>query len=392
MTFTIRVRDAFILALLTAFLLLAFIGIYHQYTAEDGWTVADWLINYQQGFVRRGLPGTLITGLAMLSGLKPGLFVLFTQAILYFTFAALFFLLIKARQIPFWFWLLLLSPATLLFSIYDDGPVGKKELLYLCLLTVYVFSARGVSFRPIIAPWLWGGISLLATLSHELFFFYTPYFLWASIILKKENPTAIKTAIAILLSSLLTILVIYVHGQKIDGNITCQQLTGLGMSRNICNGILSYPFNDFNSALTNTLRVASEYHYYSYYLIAIVLSLFPLLFSRKLHNNGKNIYLTLALSLTFSIPLFVAAIDWGRWINIHAMSVLIVSTLFLPKAPSLPITHYQENEQKLARKLWHHSARKIAATLVISSYALSWSIPHCCEKHLSYGIFSLIKI
>lgn len=389
MTSPLRAHDKLILALLTLFLLLSISDIYQQYRADDGWTVADWLINYRQGFVRRGLPGTLFTDLSTLTGSKPGLFVFCTQAILYLAFVILLFLLIKDRHIPFWYWLLLLSPATLLFSVYDDGPVGKKEILYLVLLAGYVFASKRALSRNKSAPLAWAALSLLATLSHELFFFYTPYFFWASIILKKEHPALPKQAIAIFLASLLAISLIYVQGQKIDGSGTCRQLVGLGMNSNICNGILSYPFSDFKSAYANTLRVASEYRYYSSYLTAAFITLFPLLFVGMRQGSIKKFAVALSISLVLSMPLFISAIDWGRWINIHAMAVLIVSTLFLPHTDSSTLAPISQQEGGPGSNSWTHGARRIAALFIIVGYALSWSMPHCCEKHLGHGIFSL---
>ena len=69
------------------FLLLTFIttvaGAYANYLKHNRWSIGDWLINYQGGFVRRGLSGELFYTLSQITHINPGFFAFLFQIVFY---------------------------------------------------------------------------------------------------------------------------------------------------------------------------------------------------------------------------------------------------------------------------------------------------------------------
>ena len=68
-------------------------SIVRQVAAAASWghgsfEMTEWLINYSGGFVRRGLPGTLIGTLSEATGLRANLIVIITSLACYLTLAA----------------------------------------------------------------------------------------------------------------------------------------------------------------------------------------------------------------------------------------------------------------------------------------------------------------
>ena len=95
--------------------------------------------------------------------------------------------------------------------------------------------------------------------------------------------------------------------------------------------------------------------------------------------NLKKFFAVFAVLLLFTTPMFVYAVDWGRWINIHFMLLLFTSTLLLDKL--------QIGEEKLTgfppiSACWigqTPGVRKAAAMVIFIlalSYCVLWSMPH----------------
>jgi hypothetical protein len=89
-----------------------------------GFRVGDWLVNYEDGFVRRGLLGSPILWAATTFSTRPEWIVLSLQAGLYALLFVLLFLLARPRRPNIWVLAFLFSPAALLFPLYDEAVIG----------------------------------------------------------------------------------------------------------------------------------------------------------------------------------------------------------------------------------------------------------------------------
>ena len=139
--------------------------------ASAGFRVGDWLVNYEGGFVRRGLPGTPIISAATALATRPEWIVLALQAALYAVFFLLLLALVRERRPSIWFLAFLLSPAALLFPLYDEAVIGRKDVLFFAAFALYAWWMPRPASRWASAAAF--GLGAAVTLAHEMFFFFT---------------------------------------------------------------------------------------------------------------------------------------------------------------------------------------------------------------------------
>lgn len=102
---------------------------------------SEWLINYSQGFIRRGLPGSLLLFLKSRANLDPYPIVKYLNYIIFVLFSGLYLVKIyDLKERLNWQNLLvfLFLPSLLLFSIYNPTVIGRKEFLFFLLLIFHL--------------------------------------------------------------------------------------------------------------------------------------------------------------------------------------------------------------------------------------------------------------
>jgi hypothetical protein len=77
-------------------------------------------------------------------------------------------------------------------------------------------------------------------------------------------------------------------------------------------------------------------------------------------------------ALASSVPLFVIAIDWGRWLAIHATLMTVVGTQFLPERGMRP---YRPSAS------WR-TALSLSTGALILTTMFTWGVKHCCRSTL----------
>lgn len=354
--------------------------IYERAAGCNGWTVGDWLINFDGGFVRRGLGGYLILAISDVIQLKANFTVAVLQGIFFLAYIIILGKLIYSKNINRWFLLMLLSPATLLFPVLDSSTAGRKEVLLFCLFAVYILYLHK---RPQIsktAVFAFSFCLLVGTFFHELVFFYSPYFIFAAYLKSDIHKTAFhfSKALLVVAGSFLAIIPVYLFGQTINGAVICEGLLERGLLIDICKGVLEFPQN------FDTVSFFKEKGYFLPYTFAFVLGLLPFFLfinnSKNLPVKKQTIFWASLICLLFSLPLFVLAIDWGRWINIHLMLLLFTFTLLLnnntlpqPEKRDIDLTAYVKNAFLIA---------------ISACYILLWYVPGCCNPDLLQHNFS----
>ena len=325
-------KNKYILPIISSFLILILILIslvlYDDAKKCDGYVIADWLVNFQAGFVRRGLGGYLIICLSDFINLKPNFTVLIIQIIFYIGYTLVLYFLIRKKEINIWFLILLLSPVTLLFPLLSD-TIGRKEIILFFLFGLYILCLNKKKANSFFTIFLFSFALMVATLFHELIFFYTPYFILAAYLQSKidQMPLQFKKIILIPLGSFLVMLPLFLFGKHINGSAICSGLIERGLSDNICKGLFMWPedFNVWNYSIAKG--------YYLSYSISFLLGLVPFIIYLKLASvkliTFKKIGGAFFFLFLFTLPLFIASIDWGRWLNIHFVMLLFISTFFL---------------------------------------------------------------
>jgi len=345
-----------------------------------GFRVGDWLVNYESGFVRRGLLGSPIISAATALGARPEWIVLSLQAALYALLFVLLFLLARRKRTNVWFLAFLFSPAALLFPLYDEAVIGRKDVLFFVAFALYAWwMPRPGSRRASAAAFALGAA---VTLAHEMFFFFTPYF-FAMRLLQAEvrlqaDLRRFAPELSLFCGALVALLLVVTIGADMHGAAQCAGLLARGFDRDLCSGIMEYPVTTIGESLHETAVTVRAEHYLRDYPIAAALAALPLVpfFGSVRRRVSRTAALGVLAALVFTLPLFALVIDWGRLLNIHAMAISVLTAAFVLDERTEPGSAFG------VRPAW----LRIAIVLIIGLYLTGWSIRHCCEAPLGGGL------
>jgi hypothetical protein len=357
------------------------IEIIHFAKEAHPWIVGDWAINYSQGFIRRGVVGELVRQLAALSrlpwiGIIAAIQILSYGSILWCTYG-----LLKQSSYIRWIFFLL-SPATFLFPLYsNDGGYRKEILFYAFLLGL---SAVCLSRRHRPGP---GTFALLSApvfsgalvLAHEGLFAYFPYYVALALVLARHKSRRYRYALALLpvLSGLIAVTFsIHSPGSVAMSQGICRSLGPVAQTTTLCHGaiaLLGASAHAWHEVVVWHIRESS---YFKIYGTTAVLASLPFVFyilGRRDQWRHRPFVLSVVVlptvAMLTSLPLFFVAVDWGRFIHMHAMSVFIVILAYEAAASN-------DNPQPL-----RHTPRPWPAGLlflVAAVYMTTWTLPHCC--------------
>ncbi len=340
----------------------------------NGWTPGDWLVNYEGGFVRRGLPGELILQAAhgihlspiLLGSLVPLLF----YSLLYLAIWQLYRL--SSGDLPTF--AALVSPATLAFPILDPTGAFRKELIFLLALAwLLLWLARGrvsdgrlIAYLTVVGP--------VAILSHEGLLPYLVYLVGALAVALRNPRRVLRVAALPLLATAGTLLAVLHHrGSAAEERIICRSLGPTPPV--VCSGSIAYLANGTDVARSDVLRNVHAYHYLFFYPLLALLAALPLAAmayklsrDRRLRPDLRVIAVTTLLAFLASLPLFLYAMDWGRWIYIHVISVFLLLLFVEIRAYLTAPVAISAGVKEVAYPSW------ILVALLL--YATCWNIPH----------------
>jgi len=298
-------------------LLLVLLSIQYGVKIYDGghaWKTADWLIHYDAGIVRRGFMGTLFLFLS-------DAFSVPVQWICYFFqvsfLGMLAFFVLKAfyrfHLVPhsiYWLW----APAFIfLFWINHTTTSFRKEiLLYIAL----VFTLKAF-VRTFHRHFYWLGVIsfLVAGLSHESAIFFLPFFLFPIVdysLREKKEWWFIFWHLLPLVVSALLILSFALYFSATESHIyqICHALDRFHLRKDFCDGAIKWLQYDAVYGHQKVLELG--WQVWLNYLLLLGLAFLPILLLKRdtLFNR------LLVCALLCALPLFLIAIDYGRWISI----------------------------------------------------------------------------
>lgn len=334
---------------------------------QSPWILGDWLINYQDGgFKRRGLSGSFLFFLQDITGISLVYIVYAVQLFFYLLFFLNFYRLLSNKLIPPEYFILIFTPVTLLFLFNDIYALGRKEIILLALFTLSALWHSEKNYTRF--KFLFVLLSLfIFAFWHELFFFYVPYFIIlhtshtkSKLDSSKENLSQfIKICSLYGIAVLLPIILIFFFGTEINNGKSSEILYQRGIS-SIEGGIFTW-----NKSAIQYIKL--RFKDYLLYAIPFFYGSILVFFYVKEYTQVNILYL-IAFAIFFSFPLFIMAIDWGRWLFIHFTLILILlSSLLSPKDET------QENSFLLNLGLTN---KKSYYLMLFSILNLMFTMPH----------------
>jgi hypothetical protein len=311
--------------------------------------------------------GEICRRLYLLASIDPVTAVIAVKALCYALLCAALLIVVIRRTIGAIELALFISPAALPFEIYDPLGSGRKEIVLLAVFAIYVLAdllapANEGQFWERWRFWFLLVALPILTLVHEGLFFFFPFFL-AYEALKRGVRREEMLMFGIPLSAAAVVFLtsaIY-RGDSGISAAMCSSLRSMSLNPELCGG-----------------AIAALEHYDVYidgwdltrFLMLGGLTFGPLLWyaTRVLDSTRhRRTALAIVLAMGFTLPLYVLSEDWGRWMHIATMLILMI------------VIACKEGSVRLPRK---HPALAIASFVAACLYVIAWQLPHWIHSQL----------
>ena len=287
---------------------------------DDPFLIGDWLINFEGGFVRRGLVGQLIVATNLGVETTTALIqVLMISSSVLLLVACLWMLWLSKPILP---WaIVILSPAFLLFPFLSFSGAYRKELLALSALSLMALGVRK-SARSLV--WIGLIIFALSSVTHEALILALPSVIWlvflarSRLIITRREATSAVGLVA--LAAMWTGATVVAGSQAYDQSADiCASVVDQGFSPHTCSGSIAFLADSPALAIERVQLLLPDAWPHP---ILLVLALVPLLLV-----GFVTLYWRLALVQVLAIvPLYAIGTDYGRWIY-FAVGLLSICAL-----------------------------------------------------------------
>ena len=304
----------FALTLLSIYYLAA-VNVVPTYNA-----MTEWVINYQGGFVRRGLIGELVFQISNLFNLNLRFTFLIFQSFFYLIFYYLIYDLLKNINPNYFVVLAIFSPVFVIFPLAELEALGRKEILMFIVLLIsiklyfYYFNNNLLLiFISTVFP--------ILILTHEAVIFYSFFFISLILITKQNiNKLYFFKLFVFSLPSLISIYFVYFYPHSIEETEKmCQELNKIGEQCGLAAAFISKRID------THIAEVNWETIHVLRYIFIFIAGFFALIYLSSKSKLNKNLINPFFVNKTFllhfiilivpTLSMFVIAVDTGRWTN-----------------------------------------------------------------------------
>ena len=371
----------------------AILNIFHSSISFD-WTFQDWLINYEGGFVRRGLSGEIISRISnffvgetkqLYFDIQIHFTYFYILSILCLIFYVLLFNFLKKEKLNVHNLFIILSPLSISFIIYNFGAIGRKEILFFIIFLLFIFLLSSIKKRELSIFFLIIFFPLVLLLHEGLIFFISAFLVIFLFEINTFNKKFILSTVLIfvLLSFGVFILTVIFKGNSAQVEAICLSLS-------------SYPLEDCFGlsaigTLSNSHTLEHEFNilwhrifedkYLFYYPIFAIIAFYPLIknsfkycFNVSVVNKIYKLNFSTIAIIYFvnSLPLYIFAHDWGRWLYINYI-LLMITFFYLKRVNKI----YPKNSRKFELITDNQNyLKKILLSIVLIFYSTGLSVSY----------------
>jgi len=344
--------------------------------------IGDWLINYQGGFIRRGLPGEIIFWAAKAIHVQPAWFVFAVTVCFYLLFQIFVFRMTRTLHWTYALIALMVSPATLAFEYLNPAVGLRKEVLLFLTLSWIVSSTRIRHMNLGALSAVLTVASVVMVLSHESLLFYFPYIVAGLIVRFNDFRKALQAAVVPAIGTGLAAIEVVLHpgNHRIAAQVCSSiggQLEPFGVfDGKPCSGAIVWLEETLPQAHALTWQYVRSFHFYRAYSVLAVLAFVPvLLLLRRIYARSSErlafhaVVGSALASMLATVVLFYGAMDWGRWIHIHAVCLmLLLMSLFRDQ-------EVRDKEEHTTPSIARPIGRRMMVAAMIFAYATLWTLP-----------------
>ena len=360
---------------------LIFFGIFFLYSKHDvgnDSSLSDWLINYEGGFVRRGLIGELITNFSSILSLKLRDSILIFQLVFFLSYYFLIILFCKNLVQNRLVILAIFSPIFILYPVAEIEALGRKELVIFTIFLSYLFFdiknfQVQLTYKLLLFP-----ISIL-TWEPIIFFFSFIFLIDLFVFQIKSFDKKFFCILSSYFASIFLVTLIYFNPFPVENYNAMKNFLKIEFGEACymsCGFVGQQSANSF-SELYKMFYEKFKFSYALRYLLIIIVGFFPLCFlytyskakSKKelfIVSKFKNLFFPFLLAFLPSTVLYLMMYDWARVVHI-SYTFSILTFLYLIKKNFIEIS-----SQKIRINFISKLSKKFFI-LVFLVFSFSWN-------------------
>ena len=346
---------------------LAGINVLTTYNA-----MSEWIINYQGGFVRRGLIGELIFQISNFFDINLRFCFLILQSFLYLVFYYLIYDLLKNIKPNYFLILAIFSPVFIIFPIAELEAIGRKEVLIFITLLISIKLYFKYSNNDLVIFFLSIAFPILI-LTYEASIFYSFFFISLVLITKNRiNFFYFFKLIIFSLPSLVCVYAIYFYPHSPQETaIMCEELKKIGEECGLASVFISKKINIHIAEVD--WKINHVIRYIGIFIIgyfALVYLYFKSKFNQKKINpffSKKPFYFHFFILILPSLLMFIIAVDTGRWTHI-SYTCSFIYFFGLLKHKAIIIDH-----KLVDFNLFNFKIKNFVYTFLFLAICLSWN-------------------
>ena len=367
---------------------VVFVGLYTlafsvvMTVKNSSYMIGDWLINYSGGFVRRGLVGTLVLAVSHATHVPLRWVVFAIQAVAFVVFLVCVYRLSKGLRWTFLMTAIVLSPATLAFTVLESYAGIRKEMLLFAALALVIWVILSGQWSDWMLSLLLSVIVVVLVLTHEALVVGMPYLAAAVLIQTGNVRRTVKICVAPLILGVSALIAVMLHpGNHAITVAVCNSVGGTFVPSsspsdwsNMCSGAIQWldlnvaQARAINLPYIRTFHMAREFGLLAIPVFVPPIAQLVMLYRRdKLYREVKVIAGFGLISMVGMAVLIYTALDWGRWLHMQAMCLMLILMMVDRRAASLA----GEKTSLLRRNHWMRAAAAVAVFL----YATTWTLP-----------------
>jgi len=372
------IKSKFLYLVILTSLIFQVSKFYSFYTEYSAWQYVDWLINYQGGFVRRGLVGEFLFQIHKMINIDLDILIFSFVSFLYLMVSFFLIQTIKYLENSQLNTLIFLSPGFFLYPIMNSEVIGRKDILFLLVTAFFVFFEKRLNSRNLFVVLIL--LVFFLSLSHSIFLFYAPYLFFLFFLIKSVRKTKVSFAEIIIFSISLFVIFFLIYFNQGDELIVSK----------ICNSVQDFVTSDCethgqmfwlgNNAKSHISVQEVSYHHFLIYLFSMILVYFFILIKfynsqfkiKNLKIHKFNPVFILLILFIFTLPVYYLGSDWGRYISLSFYGSFFIF-IFCVK-------------EKLFLRDYEIRLSKIIFILLIIIYSFSWTFPFYHAEQIKFTL------
>ncbi len=372
------IKSKFLYLVVLTSLIFQISKFYSFYTEYSAWQYVDWLINYQGGFVRRGLIGEFLFQIHNMINLDLDILVFTFVSFLYLMVSFFLIKTIKYLESSQLNTLIFLSPGFFLYQIMNSEVIGRKDMLFLLVIAFFVFFEKRLNNKNLFVLLIL--LVFFLSLSHSIFLFYSPYLFFLFFLIKSVRKLKVTFAEIIISSTSLFVIFFLIYFNQGDELIVSE----------ICNSVKNFVNSDCeirgqmfwlgNNAESHISVQYVSFNHFLIYLLSIILVFFFIFIKFynskfKINNlsiNKFNPALLLLILFLLTLPVYYLGSDWGRYIYLSFSGSFFIFIFCI--------------KEKLFLKNYEIKFNKIFFILLVIIYSFSWTFPFYHAEQIKFTL------